>query len=73
MKSDKQLEEFLNQWLEPAPKPRKPAAEIMIAGFVRSVGPRLVYGRNGKKRWESRIRNSPDLGQASQQFPGKRN
>ena len=70
MNSDKQLEDFLNQWVEPAPKARKPAAEIMVSGFVRSVGPRLGYSRNGKKRWETRVPNRPDLGRVNQQYPG---
>jgi Holliday junction resolvase RusA-like endonuclease len=70
MNSDKQLEEFLSQWVEPAPKPRKRAAEILVSGFVHSVGPRLVYGRNGKKRWETRVQNRPDLDNYQKQIPG---
>ena len=58
----RELEEFLARYLEPAPRP-KPAAEIMGMGALPTfIGPRLDIGRNGRKRWVTRLdkRSKPD-------------
>ena len=46
------VEEFVRQFTDPAPrKKRKPAAEIMMAPVPIRVGPRLDRRHKGRKRW----------------------
>ena len=58
-KDQLELEEFLARYAEPAVRP-KPAAEIMVLGNLPSfIGPRLDIGRNGRKRWVTRLDKRP--------------
>lgn len=68
----KDIEQFLEDFLgQPAPAPKRPAAEIMWAGTVPSFqGPRLDVSRKGKKRWVTRLgRQKTDLLRFTNQLP----
>lgn len=68
---DKDLEEFLRRYtdVQALPKPRKPAQEIMVAGLTSFVGPRLDVGKNGRKRWVTRLDRKTDLNRFTSQYP----
>jgi len=69
---DKDLEEFLRRYIDvqAMPRARKPAQEIMISGSMsRSVGPRLDIGRNGRKRWVTRLDRKADLRSVPNRYP----
>lgn len=68
----KDIEKFLEDFLgQPAPCPKRPAAEIMWAGTVPSFqGPRLDVSRKGKKRWVTRLGGQKaDLRRFTNQLP----
>lgn len=69
MSKDLELEEFLAQYLEPAPRPKKPAAEIFMMGLPSFIGPRLDRSRNGRKRWVTRLDKRPDLQNFTRGYP----
>lgn len=71
MSQDKELEEFLRRYIDCSalPRPRKPAQEIMVAGMPSCVGPRLDVGRNGRKRWVTRLDRKTDLKRFTTRFP----
>ncbi len=71
MNRDKELEDFLRRYIDVqvVPKSRKPAQEIMIAGMPSFVGPRLDVGRNGRRRWVTRLDRKADLRRYNRQFP----
>ncbi len=68
---DKDLEEFLRRYIDvqAVPRARKPAQEIMVSGMPSFVGPRLDVGRNGRKRWVTRLDRKADLRRFTSQFP----
>jgi len=68
---DKDLEEFLRRYInvQAAPRSRKPAQEIMISGMQPFVGPRLDIGRNGRKRWVTRLDRKADLKSVPNRYP----
>ena len=68
MAKDKDLEEFLRQWIEPPPKAKKPAAEIMLAGG-RCLGPRREQTRSGKSRWVIKLDSRPNLKRFTKNYP----
>ena len=61
MAKDKDLERFLQKWLEPPPKAKRPAAEIMLAGGPHSMGPRRESTASGSSRWVTKLASSPNL------------
>lgn len=69
MPKDKDLEEFLRHWIEPLPKPKKPAAEIMLAGGPSSMGPRREQTRSGKSRWVIKLNSRPNLKRFTKNYP----
>ena len=71
MNRDKELEEFLRRYIDvqAAPRSRKPAQAIMISGMSTSVGPRLDIGRNGRKRWVTRLDRKADLRSVPNRYP----
>lgn len=69
MSKDLELEEFLAQYLDPAPRPKKPAAEILMMGLPSYLGPRLDRSRNGRKRWVTRLDKRPDLQSFTRAYP----
>jgi len=68
MAKDKDLEKFLQKWLEPPPKAKKPAAEIMLAGGPYSRGPRREQTATGNSRWVTRLGSSPNLKRLTRSF-----
>ena len=68
---DKDLEEFLRRYIEvqAVPRSRKPAQEIMISGMSNFVGPRVDIGRNGRKRWVTRLDRKADLRSVPNRYP----
>lgn len=71
MKIDKDLEEFLRRYtdVQAVPPSRKPAQEIMISGMPACVGPRLDVGKNGRKRWVTRLDRKTDLRRFTSHYP----
>lgn len=71
MNHDKELEEFLRRYIDvqAVTRARKPAQEIMVSGMPSFVGPRLDVGRNGRKRWVTRLDRKTDLSKFSGQYP----
>ena len=67
---DKDLEEFLNQWLEQPTKARKPAAEIMGSGTgPRSCAPRMETRPGGAKRWVVKLNSRPNVKHVQRGYP----
>jgi hypothetical protein len=63
------IEKFIEDFLDPAPRPKKPAAEIMWSGTVPTFrGPRLDM-RRGRKVWVTRLNQKPDLRRFTNQMP----
>ena len=71
MNLDKDLEEFLRRYIDvqAVPRSRKPAQDIMVSGMPSFVGPRLDTGRNGRKRWVTRLDRKADLRRAPNRYP----
>lgn len=71
MNRDEDLEEFLRRYIEvpTVPRLRRPAQEIMVSGLSSSVGPRLDIGRNGRKRWVTRLDHKIDLRSVPRRYP----
>ncbi len=71
MNLDKDLEEFLRRYIDvqAVPRSRKPAKEIMISGLPTFAGPRLDCGRNGRRRWVTRLDRKADLSRLNKKYP----
>lgn len=69
MAKDKDLEDFLRQWVEPPPKAKRPAAEIMLAGPLRCSGPRREDTRTGSSRWVVKLGSRPNLKHSRKNYP----
>lgn len=68
MTDDKDLEDFLRRYIEPAVKPTK-ASEILLSGLPKYLGPKLDLSRPGRKRWVTRVSAKPDNKRFTIQFP----
>lgn len=60
MSNDREIQEFLKQWVGKTPvRKRKPAAEIMKAPPSHR-GPRLEARQGGGQRWVVQLQSRPD-------------
>ncbi len=65
----REIQEFLRRYLDPAAKPASKAAEILWSGVSSNLGPKLDLSRPGRKRWVTRVNGKADPKRFTIQYP----